>query len=358
MPAINLTNINNFICRDINLEIADKELLVLLGPTGAGKTTLLNIIAGLIPYQGTISFDGTPIDELAPNRRGVGYLFQDLALFPHLDVATNIAYGLGAQGMPREEAMIRVDELLRLMKIGHLSSRYPKNLSGGEKQRVALARALAPFPSVLLLDEPLNSMDFRTSRYLRMEFRRLQKGLGITTLYVTHNLAEAEEMSDRVAIIYNGKLEQVGVPHEVFLEPENERVSDFLGTPNILDCEYCRVLGEGLVEAGCGGIRIVVPHEGDRIRRIAISPGHIYVFREKPPGPDLNRFKGAITEIIPSEFLARFRVKVGENILLAELPQDIFEDLELAAGKEVYLVLKLKWINVMSSNGGSGCTRL
>jgi len=295
VPVINLKNINNFICQNINLKIADKELLVLLGPTGAGKTTLLNIIAGLIDYQGTILFDDTPIDKLPVNVRRTGYLFQNLALFPHLDVASNISYGLRMKGMSSKKVKAKLDELLKLMKIENIAHRYPKNLSGGEKQKVALARALAPSPDILLLDEPLNSLDFRTSRYLRMEFLRLQKELEITSIYVTHDLVEAEEMADRVAIIHNGKLEQVGVPQEVFLKSENESVSNFLGTPNILDCEYCRVLGEELVEVNCGGIKIIVPHEGNEVRKIAISPSHIYVSREKPPGPDLNRFKGMIT---------------------------------------------------------------
>jgi len=187
MSSIKLKNISKYVCKNINLEIFNKELLVLLGPNGAGKSTLLNVIAGLINYEGSVFFDNKPVDGLPANKRRIGYLFQELNLFPHLDVSANIVYGLKVQKRPQNEIKVRVEELLQIMKIKHLSSRYPKELSGGEKQRVALARALANSPRILLLDEPMNSLDYRTSKYLRTEFKILQKKLGITTIYVTHN---------------------------------------------------------------------------------------------------------------------------------------------------------------------------
>jgi ABC-type Fe3+/spermidine/putrescine transport system ATPase subunit len=347
MPEIVLKAINNFVCRDISLTVKNGELLVLLGPTGAGKTTLLNIIAGLTAYRGGISFDGRPVDKLPARQRKVGYLFQGLALFPHLDIRSNIAYGLRIQGIPPGEITGRVDELLRLMNMTHLSNRYPRDLSGGEKQRVALARALAPSPEVLLLDEPFSSLDFRTSRYLMMELRRIQKQLGITTVYVTHNLLEAREMADRIGIICDGRLEQAGLPQEVFFYPENQRVSDFLGAPNVLDCDGWRTLREGLIESSCGGMNIVAAHEGDNVKKVVIFPAHIFVSKQRPPGPALNRFKGVIADILTSQFLTRFRVKVGENIFLAELSPEAFNDMGLQKGSEVYLTLKLKWIRII-----------
>jgi len=263
MPSITLKNISKYVCQAVTLDIFDKELLVLLGANGAGKTTLVNIIAGLTDYGGSVFFDDVPVDKLPANKRGVGYLFQDLALFPHLDVAANIAYGLMSQQQPRERVDARVSELLQMMKIKHLLSRYPKHLSGGEKQRVALARALASSPKVLLLDEPLSSLDAQTAKYLRTELRQLQRELGITTIYVTHDLQEAEEMADRIAVLQNGHLEQTSKPEEVFFYPKNEKVSDFIGAPNILDCDYCRSLGKGVMEVGCGGLPIIVPHDGE-----------------------------------------------------------------------------------------------
>lgn len=351
MPSIELKNICKYVCRDVNLEIFDKELLVLLGPNGAGKTTLLNIIAGLTDYNGSVFFDSVPVDKVPASKREVGYLFQDLVLFPHLDVAANIAYGLRAQKQPQSEVEARVQELLQLMKIKHLSSRYPKHLSGGEKQRVALARALALSPKVLLLDEPLSSLDVQTSKYLRRELELLQQELGITTIYVTHDLVEAEEMADRIAVIQDGHIEQVAAPDEVFFYPKNERVSDFIGAPNILDCDYCRTLGHGVMEVSCGGLSIVVPHDGNSIQRIALFPRDIYISDTKPPGPAVNRFKGIVTSIKSVDDLVRLEVKVGGEILLAEIPHHIFEDMDLAEGKEVFIILKLRRIRVYENKG-------
>ena len=180
MPDIELKSICKYICRDVNLKILDSELLVLLGPSGAGKTTLLNVIAGLTNYEGSVAFDGVPLEKVAASKRKIGYLFQHLVLFPHLNVASNIAYSLKAQKLPQYTIEARVEELLEMMKIKHLSSRYPKHLSGGEKQRVALGRALARSPEILLLDEPLSSLDLQTAKHLRTELRQLQKKLGIT----------------------------------------------------------------------------------------------------------------------------------------------------------------------------------
>jgi ABC-type sugar transport system ATPase subunit len=346
MPSIRLKNICKFICRNVEMEINDRELLVLLGPSGAGKTTLLNIIAGLTDYEGSVLFNSQRVDKLPASRRGVGYLFQDLFLFPHLDVSANIAYGLKARKPPHDGIEERVAELLHLMKISHLAERYPKQLSGGEKQRVALARALALSPQVLLLDEPLSSLDAQTAKYLRTELKQLQKKLGITTIYVTHDLAEAEEMADRIAVIQEGQLQQVGKPEEVFFYPVNEAVSDFIGAPNILHCDRCQSLGQGVMEASCGSMNIVLPDDGSPVRRIALFPRDIYLSETMPPGPSVNRYQGVITNIKPLGDGVRIEVKVGEHSLLAELPHHIFEDMDLTVGKEVFLILKLRRIKV------------
>jgi ABC-type Fe3+/spermidine/putrescine transport system ATPase subunit len=346
MPSIELKNICQYICRDVNLKIRNKELMVLLGPNGAGKTTIANIIAGLTDYQGSVLFDGVAVDKLPAHRREVGYLFQDLVLFPHLDVAANIAYGLSARKQPPQQVETRVKRLLQMMKIEHLASRYPKHLSGGEKQRVALARALAPSPKVLLLDEPLSSLDVPTAKYLRTELKQLQQRLGITTVYVTHDLEEAEEMADRIAVLQSGCLEQVDRPERVFFYPQNERVSHFIGAPNILDCDYSRSLGKGVMEVGCGGLSIIVPHDGESVHRIAFLPSDIHISETHPPGPEVNRFKALVTSIKPTEETVRIGLKVGENNLLASLPHHIFEDMSLAVGKEVFLILKLRRVRV------------
>lgn len=349
MSEITLSGIDNFACRGVNLRIRDGEILVLLGPTGAGKTTLLNVIAGLCPYRGTVCINGYAIDGLPASERNVGYLFQDLALFPHLSVASNVEYGLRVRNVFDREK--RVHELLELMKIGHLAGRYPGDLSGGERQRVALARAIAPAPKILLLDEPLSSLDFRTSRYFMMEIRRIQRTLGITTLYVTHSLIEAREMADRVGVMCEGSLEQVGSAEDVFIYPANDRVADFIGPPNVLDCDGCEVLGRGLVEVCCGGNRIIVSYSGGNVRKIAISSRHVYVSFEKPPGPTVNRFKGVVEEVMASDLVSRCRIRVGHTAVVAEVPQGMYDEPALLPGKEVFIILKLKWINVIEAEG-------
>ena len=351
MPGIELREITNYACRGASLQVLSGELLVLVGPNGAGKTTLLNVVAGLTEYEGSVFFDGVPIDGLPPQKRGVGYLFQNLALFPHLDVASNIAYGLKARGWCRENVKTRVQELLSLVRIEHLVARYPRHLSGWEKQRVALARALATYPQILLLDEPLNGLDLQTSRYLRIELKQLQQRLGITMLYVTHELAEAEEIADRMAVVQDGRVEQVGEPVDVFFWPASEKVAAFIGAPNILQCDSTRDLGHGLLEVRCGGMPIIVPHEGNTVRRIALFPRDIYVSPTKPPGPEVNRFEGVVSDIRASLELVRLTVEVGGNQLVAELPYHIFESLDLNVGQGVFLILKLKGMRVCEDVG-------
>ncbi|MFC2019972.1 ABC transporter ATP-binding protein [Chloroflexota bacterium] len=354
MPSIELKDVAKHICRDVNLNILDKELLVLLGPNGSGKTTLLNIIAGLTGYSGSVLFDNRPVDGLPSYKREVGYLFQDLVLFPHLDVAANIGYGLRVQNKPPEKIEARVKWLLKFMKIEHLASRYPGKMSGGEKQRVALARALALSPKVLLLDEPLSSLDVQTAKYLRIELKQIQRKMGITTVYVTHNFTEAEEMADRIAIIQNGFVEQVAAPEEVFFYPRNEVVADFIGMPNILDCDRCRSLGQGLIEADCGGLPVVLPDDGNTVDRVAIFPRNIYISETRPPGPEVNRFQGIVTSIREHDDAVRLEVKVAGKTLMAEMPHHIYEDMDLAVGKEVFLILKMRRIRAYEGNNKAG----
>lgn len=351
MPCVELQGISNFICRNISLRIEKGEFLVLLGPNGAGKTTMLNIIAGLVEYEGSVLFDGFSIDAVPSHLRRIGYIFQDLALFPHLDVNANIAFGLRAQKKNVLEIEERVKEMSRLVRIENLAHRYPLDLSGGERQRVAIARALAPYPQALLLDEPFNSLDYGTSKYLRMELNRLQRKLGITTIYVTHNQKEAEELGDRIAVIYNGEIAQVGTPEEVFFDPQSEQVSEFIGSPNILRCEYCRQLGNGLAEIKSKDLTIVVPDDGSEIKKIAILPRDIYMSMNEPPGPHINRYTGTIIEMTPSLNITWIRLQVGGHILAAEQPTERVEELGLQVGDKVYIILRLRWIRILSAGG-------
>lgn len=342
MSEIELVNISKHTCRDVNLRIEDGEVFVIVGPTGAGKTTLLNVIAGVVDYRGSVWMDGANVDEVSPSKRGVGYLFQDLALFPHLTVESNIAFGLQAQGCKKTVADERISSLMQMMRIQHLAGRYPHMLSGGERKRVALARSLAPSPKVLLLDEPTSSLDHQTAKYLRSELLGVLKSLRVTTVHVTHDLREAEEIADRIAFMSNGNIEQVSTPQDLFFNPCNESVSEFIGKPNIIECRQSRVLATGLVEVESEDMRLVLPYDGKHIRKIAIPPDDIYISDVRPPGPALNRFTGTVEEITQYNSTARVRVSIGKNILLAELPASAFREISLEKGKEVHVVIKLR----------------
>ena len=347
MPIIELCNISKYVCKNINLKILNNEFTVLLGPNGAGKSTLLNIIAGLIEYQGSVLFDGKCVNHFPVNKRKIGYLFQDLYLFPHLDVFSNIAYSLEIRKKNSHKIRERVNELLEMLRIENLLHCYPKQLSGGEKQRVALARSLATKPDILLLDEPLSSVDLQSSKYLRRELKQLQKELGITTIYVTHNLMEAEEMADKIVVIDKGKVEQIGGVKEIFFSPVNKQVSEFIGAPNILKCSKYKNLGKGIAEVNCGGLSVIIPDEGRAINKIAMLPRDIYCSELRPPGPKVNRFKGSIIDIYSNIEVIRLKLKVGENILLAELPYHIFARMNLKIGKEIFIILKLRTIKCL-----------
>ena len=255
-------------------------------------------------------------------------------------------FGLGGKRSRKKEIDLQVEKLAHLLGISHLLDRDVRTLSGGEKQRVALARALAPSPRTLLLDEPMGSLDVRTSKYLRLELKRLHAELGITTVHVTHNLLEAREMADRLAILNLGKVEQVGTLEEVFFYPQSEAVTDFIGTPNILDVDRCTHLGHGLIEAVCREMPIVVPYDGMEVKKIALSPRDVYISVTKPPGPQLNRFEGIVTDIHPFSSLMQLKVEVGGNSLLAELPRDLCEEMGVHVGQKVFLILKLRSLRI------------
>lgn len=229
----------------VTLEIAAGELVSLLGPSGCGKTTLLRIIGGFIQQtSGRVVVGGRPIDDLPPNKRGVGIVFQNYALFPHMSVAENIGYGLAARGADRGAQKKRVGEMLELVQLAHLAERLPRQLSGGQQQRVALARALAVEPRLLLLDEPFAALDKSLRLDMQIEIKRIQRQAGTTCIMVTHDQEEALSMSDRVAVLSRGKLEQFGTPTAVYDAPETLFVNQFVGTANQLQGTLETVIGE------------------------------------------------------------------------------------------------------------------
>jgi putative spermidine/putrescine transport system ATP-binding protein len=219
----------------IDLDIAGGELVALLGPSGCGKSTLLRIIAGFIAQsQGSVLFDGEPVDHLAPNRRGAGIVFQNYALFPHMSVAENVAYGLEARHTPKARIAPRVAEMLRLVHMDAFADRLPRQLSGGQQQRIALARALAVDPKILLLDEPFGALDKNLRLDMQIEVKRLQREYGITTILVTHDQEEALSMADRIAVMNKGRIEQLSPPTEIYDCPQTLFVNQFVGTVNLI----------------------------------------------------------------------------------------------------------------------------
>jgi ABC-type Fe3+/spermidine/putrescine transport system ATPase subunit len=305
----------------------------------------MECIAGIHRVRrGEIWLDGVEITRFTPEERNLGYVPQDYVLFPFLNVLENITFGLERAKRSGDGIKERVDRLAALTGIGHLLKRDTRSLSGGEKQRVALARALAPLPRLLLLDEPLGALDQRTAKSLRLELRRVHRELKLTTIHITHDLMEALEMADRVAVVREGRVEQVAPPEEMLFYPQGEGVADFIGAPNILDCDYCRDLGQGVVEVGCGGLKLTVPHEGGPVRKVAILPRHVYLSETRPPGLSVNGFQAVVTSISTSGNTVKIRVDVVGIGLMAELPSYIYEEMDLDVGKEVFLILRMRRI--------------
>jgi len=239
-PFLRIENItktfkDNLVVKGVDLAFNKGEFVSLLGPSGCGKTTILRMIAGFErPTTGQIIVDGNDVTDLPPNRRKIGMVFQAYALFPNMNVADNIGFGLKIAGMPKAEREARVEEMLKLISLPSLGKRFPFELSGGQQQRVALARAIAPRPGMLLLDEPLSALDAKIRVSLRQEIRQIQRELGITTVFVTHDQEEALSISDRIVVMNAGKVEQFGTPFEIYNRPASRFAATFVGTLNTL----------------------------------------------------------------------------------------------------------------------------
>jgi putative spermidine/putrescine transport system ATP-binding protein len=245
--------------QDVQLPIRRGELMTLLGPSGCGKTTLLNLVAGfLIPDSGEIAIDGERVTDVPPHRRQIGMMFQSYALFPHMDVAANVGYGLRMRRLPRAEIARRVADALALVRLTGLEDRRPRQLSGGQQQRVALARALIVGPKVLLLDEPFSALDKSLRASMQVEIKEIQRKLGVTTIFVTHDQSEALSLSDRIAVMLEGRIRQCATPDEVYRRPADRFVASFVGDVNVLHARLDRVEGACSIIA-LGAARIAVP---------------------------------------------------------------------------------------------------
>ncbi|HEY3523887.1 MAG TPA: ABC transporter ATP-binding protein [Candidatus Limnocylindrales bacterium] len=306
---------------NLDLEIDRGELVSLVGPSGCGKTTTLRMVAGLTDAdRGRILLEGRDVTSDPANRRGMGVVFQSYALFPNMTAAENIGYGLAVRRRSAADVRRKVDELVELIQIGDAAERYPHQLSGGQQQRVALARALAIEPPVLLLDEPLSALDAAVRLTLRLEIRRIQRSLGIATMYITHDQEEALSISDRVAVMRHGRVEQLGTPEQIYTTPANEYVARFVGTSNRLPVRTgdgvadvvewqgrrVEVAADGRVPAGGDAVVIVRPE------RIRVTP--------RLNGGDPTAWSGTVVERTFLGAVTRLTVRVGDELLLADVP--------------------------------------
>jgi putative spermidine/putrescine transport system ATP-binding protein len=306
---------------DVSLSVAAGEFVTILGPSGSGKTTLLKVIAGFeTADQGRILIDQADITELDPAQRNIGMVFQNYALFPHMSVARNVAYPLTMRGMPKAEIATRVSKALDMVELTDLAERLPKQLSGGQQQRVALARATVFQPRLLLLDEPFGALDRKLREQMQIEVRHLQRRLGLTTLFITHDQEEALVMSDRIVVMDKGRVLQVGPPSEIYEAPANPFVADFVGESNIFagvvetsGGSALRVrLEQGPVIEVAGRADLAV-HPGERVR-VMVRPERFVDLATEPNSRYVNRIDGRVTDSAYIGVSDKYRVVTAEGI--------------------------------------------
>ncbi|WP_338021133.1 ABC transporter ATP-binding protein [Bacillus piscicola] len=272
---------NTYAVEQLNLDIKTGEFLTLLGPSGCGKTTTLRMIAGFEkPNEGNIWINGEKVDKVEPYNREVNTVFQSYSLFPHMTVAENVAFGLKMKKVSKQEIAKRVKEALELVQLANFADRKPKKLSGGQQQRIAIARAIVNNPQVLLLDEPLGALDLKLRKQMQLELKQLQEELGMTFIYVTHDQEEALTMSDRIVIMNQGKIEQMGLPDEIYEKPATKFVADFIGETNLFEGTVMDA-NPSFATMKCGGRHISIPNTGNFSKNervyMSIRPEKIHV---------------------------------------------------------------------------------
>ena len=334
---------DKYVIKDCTLPVYEGEFLTILGPSGCGKTTILRMISGLdMVSSGTIYLDGVDVTKIDASKRPVNAIFQNFALFPHMTVEDNISYGLKIKGVPKQEIKERLKEMLELVKLTGYEKRKPHELSGGQQQRVSIARALINKPKVLLLDEPISSLDLKLKKQMQLELKRLQKKLGTTFIYVTHSQDEALTMSDRIIILKDGKIVQEGKPKEIYHKPNNLFVADFIGDSNIFD---------GVVTKKSEQYITISLNEQDYVRiknndfnledkvKLVIRPENIRVEKKNPS----NYLEATVKDTIYNGNFIRLIVAYDKK----ELKVNVDTDKEYKKGDIVYLNFEEEFITIL-----------
>ena len=340
-------NWGEFELKNVSLEVKQGEYFVILGPTGSGKTLLLELIVGLyIPNKGKIFIEGKDITYEVPEKRNLGFLYQDYSLFPHFSVRKNIEYGMKLRNMSKTEIDNKLKELSKMFKIQNLMHRDVTTLSGGEQQRVALARALATNPKVLLLDEPFSALDENTKANLISEMKELHRKEGITFIHVTHSQEEAMILADRIGIIMNGTIVQVGTPEEIFYKPKTKEIARFVKIENIWEGKVIEKRNEEIVIEIKGKKIVAISNHfkvGDEVRLI-IRPEDVVIGKGNTSAR--NVFKGVVSDVIKHGFYNIVRVDCGFQVEAAVTKQSI-ENLNIKEGKNINIFFKATSIQVI-----------
>ena len=341
---------DNIIIPDLTANIKNGEFFTLLGPSGCGKTTLLRMVAGFNSIEGgTIAFNGRVINDIAPNKRNIGMVFQNYAVFPHMTVRENVAFGLENRHLPKNEIKRRVDEILETVKITQYADRLPERLSGGQQQRVALARAIVIKPDVLLMDEPLSNLDAKLRIEMRNAIRQIQNSVGITTIYVTHDQEEAMAVSDRIAVMSGGVIQHVSTPKSIYQRPANQFVANFIGRSNTLSARYAQGalhFGNGYVTPydNCGS----APAEDVLV---AVRPEEFVLAADGQQGIDATVVSSVFLGLNTTYFVELYD---GTN---AEIVEESSISSIIPNGTKVKLTLKQDKINVFTADGKTNLTK-
>ena len=317
---------------ELSLTINPGEFVTLLGPSGCGKTTALRMVAGFeTPTAGQVLLDGEDMSQLTPDRRPMGMVFQSYALFPHMTVFDNVAYGLKVKKFSSEQIKKEVSEILESMNLAHLTNRAPNQLSGGQQQRVALARAMVVRPKVLLFDEPLSNLDAKLRAQMRIEIRTIQRRLGITSIFVTHDQDEAMSLSDRIVVMRNAVVEQAGTPEEIYRRPSSVFTADFIGRSNFLNVSSVKSTRGGNVEVEASGVTLTVSAHPDALKSahplLLVRPESISVKRSSSDAKSRKASEGVVTNVVFYGNHVEYSIDTANQTITAVVSDPIYDEI-------------------------------